>query len=102
VPVYRAQGWEFGREPYWGGKVREFRPSLLYMEGKEWKNMPIMFGSKLEYQVFGQPYPTPLNLFGMIPMFSHHYDKEQLMIRPYARTGNPPGTFELMSNIIPM
>ena len=102
VPVYRAQGWEFGREPYWGGKIREFRPSLLYMEGKEWKNMPIMFGSKLEYQVFGQPYPTPLNLFGMIPMFSHHYDKEQLMIRPYARTGNPPGTFELMSNIIPM
>ncbi len=92
VPVYQAQGWEFGREPYWGGRIKEYRPSLWYLEKKEWQYTPLLYGSKLEYQVFGQPYPTPLNLFGLIPIFSRHYDKKLLMYRPYPSTGSPTGT----------
>lgn len=101
VPVYQAQGWEFGREPYWGGRVKEYRPSLWYLQKKEWQYTPLMYGSKLEYQVFGQPYPTPLNLFGLIPLFSHHYDKKLLMYRPYPQTGNPPGTYTFMNLAVP-
>ena len=95
VPVYSARGWEYGREPYWGGKIKEWRPSLFYLQRKEWQYTPLLFGSKLEYQMFQQPFPTPLNLMGLLPTFSDHYDKKLLMYRPYERTGQQPGALLL-------
>lgn len=92
VPVYNARGWEFGSQPYWGWQVKQYRPHLLYLFRKEYQYTPLMFGSKLEYQMFEQPFPTPLNLFGILPLVSDYYDTKMLGFRPYPLTGQPSGT----------
>ncbi len=87
VPVFSQRGWEFGREPYWGGQVKEYRPHLLYLEKKEWQYTPLQFGSKIERLFFDDTYRTPFNLFGILPQITQYYDRKLLLYRPYAQTG---------------
>ena len=98
-PVYKSQLWEFGREPYYGGQVKEYRPSLLYLEGEDWQYTPIGLGSKTEQLIHQKP--SFFNFFGMFLQNDFHYDKKLQLYRPYAIKQGRPDFYTVPYGLVP-
>ncbi len=88
VPVRRARWWLLGNEPFAGGRIRYFRPHLLYLAGTEWQYSDVLWGSKKEYYAYKSWLPTPTNWFLLRKLLNpYYYDIRNLPYRPYPVTG---------------
>ena len=97
--VYKSQLWEFGREPYYGGQVKEYRPALLYLEGEDWQYTPIGLGTKTEQLIHQKP--SFLNAFGMFLQNDFHYEEKLQMYRPYAIKQGRPDFYTVPYGLLP-
>ena len=68
VPVRAGRWWELGSDPFQGGRVKYYRPSLAYLATSNWQYTSTLWGSKENYWKYGSMLPTPTNLFGILPL----------------------------------
>lgn len=91
VPVKQARWWEMGRTPFQGGKTLYYRPHQQFLEGSQWEFTDTLYGSKKEYLEYGTLFPTPINLFGIKPIFNPNYfitKHQEDRPYPYANNSN--------------
>lgn len=105
VPVRRGQFWGLGYLPFTGGKVERYDYSWYAKLTSDYRTKSL-YGSKSEYwsyhaNVFGIPFPTPSNLFGLLNlatpyrMESMHYND-----RPYPQTESNLSNFPIFGPIL--
>ncbi len=92
VPIRSGRFWEMGRQPFIGGKVTHFRPSLNYLATTGWEYSQEKYGSPMEYLMYYDPLPTPFNMFGLLSnvLEPYHWEEAHYYNRPYPVTGTIP------------
>lgn len=105
VPVRKGQFWGLGYLPFSGGKVSRYDYSWYAKLTSDYRTKSL-YGSASEYwsyhaNVFGIPFPTPSNLFGLNNLLnpyrleSMHYND-----RPYAQTESDLINFPVIGPIL--
>lgn len=91
--VARKKGrlWGLGYQPFLGGKITHYEHSWYHRLMRD-ADYRAKFGSKDEYfkhqNVFGIPFPTPWNLFGVRNLIDPYWQENQTYhTRPYPQTG---------------
>ncbi len=105
VPVRKGAFWSMGYLPFFGGRVERYDYSWYAKLQSDYRNKSL-YGSNSEYwshhaNVFGVPFPTPSNLFGVLNVIDpyrlesqHYYD------RPYPQTEHPISKFPIFGPIL--
>lgn len=105
VAIRKGRFWGIGTQPFGGGEIERYDYSWYHKltHSPETKSL---YGSKDEYwkyhaNVFGIPFPTPSNLFG-INNITNPYRLEQINknTRPYEATGSPLEEFPIFGPIL--
>ena len=68
VPVRTGRWWEIGNDPFQGGRIKYYRPSLAYLSTSDWQYSSTLWGNKTNYWKYGSMLPTPTNLFDVLPL----------------------------------
>lgn len=105
VPVRKGRGWGLGYLPFLGGKPDRFENSWYSKIMSDYRTKSI-YGSESEYwsyhaNVFGIPFPTPSNAFGLLNILNP-YRLEELNYynRPYPQTSSPLETFPVIGPVL--
>lgn len=100
VPIRRSRWWELGRDSYFGRDIHYFRPHAMHLfRSKYWQKA--IYGSESEYWSYGTMFPTPENLFGLLPLISPNYAEEKnLYSRPYPIYGGMGGDIPIIGPTI--
>lgn len=105
VPVRKGAWWGLGYTPLMGGKPDRFEASWYAKLQSDYRTKSL-YGSQSEYwsyhaNVFGIPFPTPSNLFGVLNIVNP-YRLEELNYdsRPYPQTSSNLETFPIVGPIL--
>lgn len=105
VPIRKAAFWGMGYTPFFGGEVERYASSWYAKLMSDYRNKSI-YGSDSEYwsyhaNVFGIPFPTPSNLFGLSNILNP-YRMEELNRddRPYIQSSHPISNFPIIGPLL--
>tara|TARA_R110002074_G_scaffold402324_1_gene607038 strand:+ start:75953 stop:80305 length:4353 start_codon:yes stop_codon:yes gene_type:complete len=105
VAIRKGAFWGMGYTPFFGGEVERYGTGWYASLMSDYRNKSI-YGSDSEYwsyhaNVFGVPFPTPSNLFGLSNLLNP-YRMEEINKddRPYIQTSHPIGNFPIIGPIL--
>lgn len=105
VPVRKGALWSMGYLPFFGGRPERYDYSWYAKLQSDYREKSL-YGSRSEYwshhaNVFGIPFPTPSNFFGVLNVIDpyrlesqHYYD------RPYPQTEHPISKFPIFGPLL--
>lgn len=105
VPIRKGRFWGIGTMPWEGGEIERFDYSW-YTKVMDDPRTKSLYGSQEEYwkyhaNVFGVPFPTPSNYFGLNNLFNpYRLDKMHASDRPYEETRSQLEEFPIFGPIL--
>lgn len=105
VPVRKGALWGLGYLPYFGGAPERYDYSWYKKVSTDYEKISL-YGSEDNYwkyaaNVFGIPFPTPSNLFGLRNLANPYWvDEQNFYSRPYPRTESDLANFPIFGPIL--
>lgn len=105
VPVRKGRLWGLGYLPFFGGKPDRFESSWYNKLTSDYRTKSL-YGDKSEYwsyhaNVFGVPFPTPSNLFGLLNILNpYRLEEKHYSDRPYVSTESGLSRFPIFGPLL--